>query len=121
MLDDENAINDVNPFVTHEFSLPGNVRQTGVFDDFSNVDKVEDKPVDVKSVYCDYGLCEDASKPCEIKKPVYPRRNVDRGFTCGKVNKAVVATLVPEDKIYRKLIKFGILITILLILYFLLR
>ncbi len=34
MLDDEDAINDVNPFVTHDFSLPGSVRQTGDFASF---------------------------------------------------------------------------------------
>ena len=26
MLNDEDAINDVNPFVKHDFSLPGSVR-----------------------------------------------------------------------------------------------
>jgi hypothetical protein len=31
MLDDEYAIDDVNPFVQHDFSLPGGVRQTGDF------------------------------------------------------------------------------------------
>ena len=37
MLNDEDAINDVNPFVTHDFSLPGGVRQTGDFEDFSEM------------------------------------------------------------------------------------
>ena len=35
MLNDEDAINDVNPFVKHDFSLPGSVRQTGGFDNFT--------------------------------------------------------------------------------------
>ena len=34
MLNDEDAINDVNPFVQRDFSLPGGVRQTGNFEDF---------------------------------------------------------------------------------------
>ena len=31
MFDDENANNIINPFVIHDLSLPGNVRQTGFF------------------------------------------------------------------------------------------
>ena len=38
MLNDEDAINDVNPFVTHDFSLPGGMRQTGEFENFSERD-----------------------------------------------------------------------------------
>jgi len=39
MLNDEDAINDVNPFVQRDFSLPGGVRQTGNFEDFQEVPK----------------------------------------------------------------------------------
>ena len=34
MLNDQAAIDDINPFVQHDFSLPGGVRQTGNFEDF---------------------------------------------------------------------------------------
>jgi hypothetical protein len=37
MLNDEDAINDVNPFVTHDFSLPGGVRQMNEFENFSEL------------------------------------------------------------------------------------
>ena len=37
MLNDEDAINDVNPFVSRDFSLPGGVRQTGDFEDFTEL------------------------------------------------------------------------------------
>ena len=37
MLNDEAAIDDINPFVQHDFSLPGGVRQTGNFEDFQEV------------------------------------------------------------------------------------
>ena len=33
-LTDEEAIDNVNPFVQHEMSLPGTVRQSGDFNDF---------------------------------------------------------------------------------------
>jgi hypothetical protein len=39
MLNDDDAINDVNPFVTHDFSLPGGVRETGDFADFVEMEK----------------------------------------------------------------------------------
>ena len=39
MLCDEDAINDVNPFVSRDFSLPGGVGQTGDFADFSTTRK----------------------------------------------------------------------------------
>jgi len=39
MLTDEEAIDKVNPFVTHDFSLPGSVRQSGGYDDFTEFRK----------------------------------------------------------------------------------
>ena len=81
MLEDEEAINDVNPFVQHEFSLPGGVRQTGDFADFT-VTRYENGITDTeKSVYCDYGLCKDSTSECSLSKPLQPRRNIDTGFT----------------------------------------
>ena len=80
MLNDDDAINDVNPFVTHDFSLPGGVRQTGNFEDFVEV-KPKTLPIEVKSVFCNTGLCADETKPCLIERKVHPRRNIDYGFT----------------------------------------
>jgi hypothetical protein len=80
MLNDDDAINDVNPFVTHDFSLPGGVRQTGNFEDFVEV-KPKTLPIEVKSVFCNTGLCADETEPCLIGKKVHPRRNIDYGFT----------------------------------------
>ena len=81
MLNDEDAINDVNPFVTHDFSLPGGVRQTGNFADFIEVKKVSDLGVVEKSVFCSTGLCEDQTEPRVMRKKVRPHRNIDCGFT----------------------------------------
>ena len=54
MLNNEDAINDVNPFVTYDFSLPGGVRQAGDFENFSEMNKTVCKPVSVddRSVFC---------------------------------------------------------------------
>lgn len=80
MLNDDDAINDVNPFVTHDFSLPGGVRQTGNFEDFVEV-KPKTLSAEVKSVFCTTGLCANETEPCLIEKKVHPRRNTDYGFT----------------------------------------
>jgi len=72
MLNDENIINDVNPFVTHDFSLPGGVRQTGDFADFVEVKKSTGVPVAEKSVFCSTGLCADETKPVSLRKRCAP-------------------------------------------------
>jgi hypothetical protein len=84
MLDDEDAINDVNPFVSRDFSLPGGVRQTGNFADFQEVPQNVHSFEDEKSVFCNTNACEGEREPCIILKDAHPRRNIDTGFTCGK-------------------------------------
>ncbi len=81
MLNDEDAINDVNPFVTHDFSLPGSLRQTGNSKDFVEVKPSIQAPPTEKSVFCKTGLCKEETKPCLIEKDIHPRRNIDYGFT----------------------------------------
>ena len=81
MLNDEDAINDVNPFVSRDFSLPGGVRQTGDFDDFTEIRSENGIPAPERSVYCDYGLCTESTSQCSLSRPLHPRRNIDKGFT----------------------------------------
>lgn len=87
MLTDEEAIDNVNPFVTHDFSLPGGVRQSGGYDDFTEVEKGTGIQEPKRSVYCDYGLCAESTSDCSLSRGVHPRRNIDTGFT--KVMKKV--------------------------------
>jgi len=81
MLNDEYAMDDINPFVLRDFSLPGSVRQSGNFQDFKEIPEDTEIPEAEKSVYCDYGLCKDESSPCSLSRPLYPQRNIDEGFT----------------------------------------
>ena len=81
MLDDEDAINDVNPFVSHDFSLPGGVRQTGNFEDFTEMRSEPGIPEKERSIYCDYGLCTESTSGCSLSRPLHPRRNIDVGYT----------------------------------------
>jgi hypothetical protein len=80
MLSEQEAIDHVNPFVTHDFSLPGTVRQTGPFEDYKaplqNKSAFEDEK---KSVYCGFGLCEDETKINDTFSTIHPKRNIDSG------------------------------------------
>jgi hypothetical protein len=111
MLNDEDAINDVNPFVTRDFSLPGGVRQMNEFENFSEmVDHQMSKPVtvDERSVFCDFGLCRDQIKPTVSDVVIKPKRNIDTGFTCPPKRKAV-------KEVRRRVPFFGIFLCLLLI------
>lgn len=79
MLSDEDTINDVNPFVQRDFSLPGAIGQKGDFANFSYTREEEGIQDATKSVYCDYALCKEGVE-CSLSKPIQPRRNIDTGF-----------------------------------------
>ena len=116
MLDDEDAINDVNPFVTHNFSLPGGVRQTGDFSEFVEVKRGGGIPADKKSVFCNTGLCVGEKTPCRINKVVRPKRNIDYGFTRQSPPKAVTVG-VSNKSIPYFWIALVILLIVLTLLY----
>lgn len=81
MLTDEEAIDKVNPFVTHDFSPPGSVRQSGGYDNFTEIRSESGIQEPKISVYCEYGLCAESTSKCSLDRPLIPRRNIDTGFT----------------------------------------
>jgi hypothetical protein len=81
MLTEEEAIDKVNPFVTHDFSLPGSVRQSGGYDDFTEIRSEPGIQKPKRSVYCEYGLCAESTSDCYLDRPLIPYRNIDTGFT----------------------------------------
>ena len=122
MLNDEDAINDVNPFVTHDFSLPGGVRQTGDFEDFTEMRNEPGIPEQERSVYCDYGLCKESKGTCSLSRPVHPRRNIDTGFT--KNDRTFIQKVVVGVSNNPKFSIIGasiLLLAILLIVYYIRR
>jgi len=122
MLNDEDAINDVNPFVTHDFSLPGGVRQTGNFEDFSEMRNEPGIPEQERSVYCDYGLCKESTSECSLSRPLHPRRNIDTGFTKNDrtfIQKVVVG--VAKNPKFSIIGASILLLAILLIVYYIRR
>ena len=122
MLNDEDAINDMNPFVTHDFSLPGGVRQTGDFEDFSEMRNEPGIPEQERSVYCDYGLCKESTSECSLSRPLHPRRNIDTGFT--KNDRTFIQKVVVGVSNNPKFSIIGasiLLLAILLIVYYIRR
>lgn len=78
-LSNEDSIDDINPFVLRDFSLPGGVKQTGDFADFSSMRVEPGLSEDNQSVFCDYALCRRGND-CSLSKELQPRRNIDPGF-----------------------------------------
>jgi hypothetical protein len=91
MLSDSNTINDFNPFVQGDFSLPGASRKPQEFDRHPLPRQVEKDPfASEQSVMCDYGItagsktidmCRPPEPNCPLSRPLVPGRNIDRGFT----------------------------------------
>lgn len=93
MLCDDATINDINPFVVHDFSLPGGVRQTPEFADHTKDmgEKKYEIVYDKLSPICDVAatagdrtvdFCTGGREPpCPLGRPVHPIRNIDYGFT----------------------------------------
>ena len=116
MLNDEDAINDVNPFVQRDFSLPGGVRQTGNFEDFQEVPKSGGIPPVGKSIFCTVGLCAAEKQPCRINRNVQPRRNIDYGLGCGRGRESVKAVASNKNTAIQLIIASILIALILLIL-----
>jgi hypothetical protein len=122
MLNDEDAINDINPFVTHDFSLPGSVRQSGGYDDFTEIKSEPGIPAHKKSIYCGYGSCAEATSECSLGRPLIPGRNIDTGFTKSRKSLVENVTIGVSNNPEFSLIGVSIIfITIVLILYYIRR
>jgi hypothetical protein len=90
MLSDSNTINDFNPYVMGDFSLPGASRQPQAFDRHPLPRQESDPFVHKESPICDYGItagsktidmCRPSKPNCSLSRPLVPGRNIDRGFT----------------------------------------
>jgi len=92
MLSDDATINDINPFVVHDFSLPGGVRQTPEFADYTKeVNTKSDIEYPKLSPICDIArtagdktidFCTGGREPaCPLGRAVHPKRNIDYGWT----------------------------------------
>ena len=96
MIVDSNAINDFNPFVVGDMSLPGTFDRPYEYDRGSVANTiVPDEPS--SSPACQIALTAgdksidwcSGRKPCDRDRPLYPMRNIDPGFTCYGVEPVV--------------------------------
>lgn len=91
MLSDSNTINDFNPYVMGDFSLPGASRKPQEFDRHPLPQQMASDPFAARSsVMCEYGItagdktidmCRPGTPNCPLSRPFVPGRNIDRGFT----------------------------------------
>lgn len=110
MLCDDATINDINPFVVHDFSLPGGVRQTPEFGDYKkDVHATKDIEVPTLSPICQMAktsgdrtvdFCTGGRQPpCPLNRPVHPRRNIDYGWTRQGKSSTATATEAVMKKV----------------------
>lgn len=91
MLSDQNAINDINPFVMVDFSLPGTSAKPYNFATYQP--RVEEPSMfdgDEKSVICDFhsasapNLCQNPKPNCPMSRRILPERVIQ--YEDGTVN-----------------------------------
>lgn len=124
MLSDSNTINDFNPYVMGDFSLPGASRQPQAFDRHPLPRQESDQFVDKESPICDYGItagsktidmCRPPKPNCSLSRPLVPGRNIDRGFTTLKKGTEKVLEKVAEKACSLTFPKMLLIFLILLI------
>ena len=80
-------MNDVQPFVVQEFSLPGTARKIGDFADYTkDIDAGKGWELAKRTPLCDYSsvggfrgpeFCSDAEANCPMLRELHPRRNIE--------------------------------------------
>ena len=122
MLSDNNTINDFNPYVMGDFSLPGASRKPQEFDRHPLPVQEKEIVLNEESPICSYGItagdhtvdmCRPSKPNCPLSRPFYPGRSIDRGFTVSQVVKQV-------KEVAKSIEKTGKTIPMLLIIFLIL-
>ena len=80
MLDDKHSMDKLNPFVVHDFSLPGGIRQT----DRTEVGEYFNKDATIKKQPSGTNLCEKQKIQTLMNAVIHPKLNIDYGVSCKK-------------------------------------
>jgi hypothetical protein len=80
MLDDKHSMDKLNPFVVHDFSLPGGIRQT----DRTEVGEYFNKDATIKKQPSGKNLCEKQKVQTLMNAVIHPKLNIDYGVSCKK-------------------------------------
>tara|TARA_B110000483_G_scaffold138021_1_gene165016 strand:+ start:386 stop:799 length:414 start_codon:yes stop_codon:yes gene_type:complete len=136
-MNEQDSIDKINPYVVHEFSLPGGIRQTDRMEigEYYSKDSIpRNRPSDTeqrlldktgvggiyrveKSPFCDTNLCAKQTEQNVMNKVVHPRYNIDYGVACRKPKVVTVGVSknTPDST------KIALVVLILLALVFALR
>lgn len=115
MLDDEAAMNRLNPYVT---SGPGTVRRVEKFSAFT-VPEEEDAQFEIREKGPLYSRGIPIGGPtkdpmCPMSRPLYPERNIDTGLT--KPKKILVEKVHAKRRYPRWLLVLAVLILLVLLI-----
>lgn len=117
MLDDDMAINRVNPYVTKEFSLPGTVRRNErslvypkTEEALAQFEVKEERPIYSRGMSA--GDLTKREPLCPMSRPFYPERNIDTGFT--RPRKVLIEKITAERRMW--LLPLTILIILILLI-----
>ena len=122
MLDDEKAMNDVNPFTEKtNFFPPGTSKQMIDFEKHQPGEDEEEE--EYVSPACDMlskgvGRLGYRSDECALSRPLLPGRNIDRGFTVKE--KIEIENKVSETnndiEVYKSLVSIACLLLLIAVL-----
>lgn len=122
MLSDEDTMNDINPYVERDFSVPGYRRNPNLvsFEDPVD-DDVSEFPVYEKSPACDtvsktVGRIMGPGKNCAYR-PLYefhPRRNIDDGEVLWLKEKQLQKEELVEETEKQRIVRYAVNVFILI-------
>lgn len=138
MLNDKHSMDKVNPFVVHDFSLPGGIRETDrteIKEYFDRDSITHKRPTDreqrlldkigvheiyktEKSPFCATNLCAKQDVQNVMNREIHPRRNIDYGVSCRKPKVVSVGVL---DQRRPDSVKVMVVVVIILMIFYVIR
>jgi len=123
MLDDQNTMNDINPFTNVDnFFPPGTSKHTLDYKKYKNPDHEEEQEEYI-SPACGV-LSKGVGRPgyrkeeCALSRPLLPRRNIDRGLTVTEKNEIKANKVLENDntELYTRLVSIACLLLLIVTL-----
>ena len=123
MLDDQNTMNDINPFTNVDnFFPPGTSKHTLDYKKYKKPDHEEEQEEYI-SPACGV-LSKGVGRPgyrkeeCALSRPLLPKRNIDRGLTVTEKNEIKVNKGLENDntELYTRLVSIACLLLLIVVL-----
>tara|TARA_B110000495_G_C22380897_1_gene246243 strand:- start:46 stop:468 length:423 start_codon:yes stop_codon:yes gene_type:complete len=130
MLNDENAMDNMNPFVQTTLSLPGAIGQPHAFEVYEPKIEKDEIPWNDNTYICETGItsgdkvvdtCRPSKLKCQLSRPLLPGRNIDMGVSEQvPIGKKVAAIVTAVKGVVKDMKKLDIITIVLLVLIILL-